>query len=150
MKTKAAKIFSDYKYGIVIFAVLAVQAIINLIPIVPVGEYLYVYYLVDFSMGSASRLLIGSIINLITDTPTIEWVTRLTVVFVFITLLVSAFLAGKVISSVKKELRLHIFIFTLFLVSGPFAFANFSRYTGFFYPYMFILSLVAIVFLFNK
>lgn len=150
MKTKAAKIFSDCKYGLIVFVALVVQAVMNMIPFRSVGEYLHVYYLVDFSMGKTSRLLIGTIVNWLTDNPDIDWVNSFVVAFVFVSLLFSSILAGKVINGVKKELKPHVLVFTLFLVSGSFTFANFSKFLGFFDIFMFLIALTAIVFLHNR
>lgn len=150
MKEKTIKFFSDYKYSLIIFCILAVQAIINMIPFEGVGELIYLYYLADLSMGKTSRLLMGTIINWLTDNPTKEFVNAFAVVFVFITLFLSSLLVGKVISGVEKELKPHVLVFTAFLVSGTFTFAGFSRYLGFFDVYLFLISLIAVVFLQSK
>lgn len=150
MKDKALKLFSDYKYSLIIFAALSIQAIMNLTPMRGVGEYLYVYYLVDFSMGKTSRLLIGTIVNWLTDSPDIDWINRFVLIFIFVTLFLSAILAGRIISGVKEELRPHALIFALFLVSGPFAFANFTKFVGFLDIFMFLVALIAIAFLYNR
>ena len=150
MKTKAAKIFSDCKYGLIVFILLTVQAVMNMIPFREVGEYLHVYYLVDFSMGKTSRLLIGSIVNWLTDSPTVEWVNKFVVVSIFLMIILVSVFAGKVINSVMKELKPQMFIFALFFVSGSLTFANFSKFIGFLDVYMFIVALVAVAFLCNR
>jgi hypothetical protein len=121
-----------------------------MIPFRGTGEYLHVYYLVDFSMGKASRLLIGTIVNWLTDAPTAEWVDRFFVVSLFLTILLASVLAGKVINNTPKELKPHILVFALFLVSGSLNFACFSKFTGFFDIYLYAVALICVVFLFNK
>ncbi len=150
MKEKALGIFSEIKYGLAVFVLLSAQAIMNMIPFQGTGEFLHVYYLVDFSMGKASRLLIGTLVNWLTDAPTPEWVDRFFVVSLFLTILLASVLAGKVINNTKKELKPHILVFALFLVSGSLNFACFSKFTGFFDIYMFAVALLCVVFLFNK
>lgn len=150
MKTKAAGIFSKCKYGLAVFIILTIQAVINMIPFSGTGEFLHVYYLVDFSMGKASRLLIGTVVNWLTDNPDIDWVNKFAAASVFLAIIITSCVIGKIINGIKPEMKPHVLVVTLFLVSGSLTFAIFSRFIGFLDIYMFIVALSAVIFLNNK
>lgn len=150
MKTKAAKIFSCCKYELIIFAALGIQALMNLFPFDGVGEYISVYYLADYSMGKASRLLIGSIVNLITDNPNMEWINAFAVTVLFLTLLLVAVFVGRVVRNTDKELRAQLYIIILFFVTGSFTFTFFSKALGMLDIYTFIAALLAVVCAYSK
>lgn len=150
MKTKAAKIFSSIKYELIIFIILGIQAALNIFESKTVGEFVRPYYIVDFSMGKTSRLLIGSIVSLFTDNPTTEWINRFATVVVFLMIILVSILAGRVIKNVEKELKPQMLVLALFLVSGCFTFYTFSRALGFFDVYMFIIALISVCFLQNR
>ena len=105
MKTKASKFISCCKYELGIFVLLCIQALMNLNEIKNMLLDFYSYYLVDFSMGKTSRLLIGSIVSLLTDKPTAAWIHGFAVVVLFLTLLATALIIGKVIKSASDEMR---------------------------------------------
>lgn len=110
----------------------------------------YSYYLVDFSMGKTSRLLIGSIVSLLTDKPTAAWIHGFAVVVLFLTLLATALIIGKVIKSASDEMRPCLLVLTLFFVSGSFTLYGFSKFFGMLDIYMYIAAMLAVVFAPNK
>lgn len=150
MKTKAAKIFSCCKYELIIFIVLAVQALAELFPFNGVGEFTSVYYLADYSMGKASRLLVGSVFNLFTDNTTMENINTFALVVLFLTLLMVAVIVGRVVRNTEAELRPQLYLMILFFVSGSFTFAFFSKVLGLLDIYMFIAAVLAVVCSFRK
>ena len=150
MKTKAAKIFSSIKYELCIFIVLAVQAIYKLYPDFSVGEYTRLYYLIDYSMGKTSRLLVGSIVKLFNPDPTPEWIAGFCMIVLGFTLLLSAVVIGKVIKCSDSEIKVQTLVLALFAVTGIFTFSNFSVYLGILDIWMFVVALVALLCLGNK
>ena len=150
MKTKAAKIFSSIKYELCIFILLAVQAVINLSKAYGVGEYLRLYYLVDFSMGKTSRLLVGSLVKLLNPDPSPEWITGFAVIVVFAVLVFATVLIGKVIRSTAAEQKPQLFALVIFFITGIFTFSGFSAFLGVLDIWMFIVALLAIVCASNK
>lgn len=152
MKEKAAKIFSSSKYGICVFVLLIVQAAVNLFypSYGGIGEYNRLYYLVDFSMGKTSRLLLGSIVSLLNDSPSVAWLNGFATVILLIAIILASVLIGKVINQTKNELKPQVLIAALFFVSGSFTMHSFSAFFGYIDVNMFIVSLVAIFFMFNK
>ena len=74
MQTNFIKFFLKIKYELVLFLMLLVQACFNLDFVNGMDRNFLLYYLVDFSMGKTSRLLIGSLVNLLTDNPTKVWI----------------------------------------------------------------------------
>ena len=150
MKAKAIKLVSCCKYEIVIFALLCIQALINILPFYGMSKKFYVYYLSDFSMGTASRMWVGSIVKLLTDHPTEKWVCGFAFVTLFIALLFSAILVGGVIRKSNDEMKPILCIFALLFSLGSFTLHGFSRFFGMLDIHMFILALLAVVFLQNK
>lgn len=145
MKTKAAKLFSCCKYELIIFAVLLIQAVSNLFTFGGVGEYTSIYYLSDYSIGINTRLLVGSIVGLINDSPTIEWITGFAIVVLVLTLLAVAFLTGKVIRNTDDEMRPQLYVIIAFMLSGSFTFSFFSIFLGSLDIYTFIVAMIAVV-----
>ncbi len=150
MKAKISKAFSCCKYELGVFFLLCIQALINLYDFIEVGEFTRLYFLIDFSMGKASRLLVGTIVNFLTDNPTIEWINTFSLIVIFLTLFFTAILIGKAIRKTDDEYKSQIYIFALFFVSGTFTMRGFSEYVGFLDIYMFIFSLLAVVCACNK
>lgn len=150
MKAKASKFVSRFGYEIGIFAVLCVQALLNRNSFSQMVDDFYSYYLVDFSMGFNSRLLVGSLVNLLTKHPTAHWLDVFSVVVLFLTLFVVALLVGKIIKCADKKYRNVLLVFVLFFVSGSFTMYGFSRYFGMLDIYMFMFAVLAVVFSTNK
>lgn len=150
MKTKAAKIFSSIKYELCIFVLLAVQAIRNLYPDFSVGEFTRLYYLVDFSMGKTSRLLVGSIVKLLNPDPSPEWIAGFCMVVLGVVFVLSSVVIGKVIKCSDSEIKAHTLVLVAFAITGMFTFSNFSLYLGFLDIWMFIIALIAIFCAWNK
>lgn len=150
MKTKVSKFASRFGYELGIFAILCIQALLNHSSFTGMVDDFYSYYLVDFSMGINSRLLVGSIVNLFTDNPTAEWLDRFTVIVLFLTLFATAIFVGRVIKCANKEYRNVLYVFVLFFVSGSFTMYGFSRYFGMLDIYMFIFAVLAVVCSTNK
>lgn len=149
MKTKAAKIFSSIKYELCIFAVLAVQAVFKMYPQFSVGEYLRLYYLIDYSMGKTSRLLIGSLVKLFNPDPSPEWIAGFCIIVLGIVLLISSIIIGKVIRCAECEIKTQTLVLVAFAVTGIFTFSNFSLYLGFLDVWMYVIALIAILCLNN-
>lgn len=145
MKTKIIDFASKFKYEISAFMLLCIQACINIDFKVGMNENFYAYYLADFSMGKTSRLLIGSLVNLLTDSPNRKWINCfagivLTVVFAF-----TAILVGRIIKLSDKEIRPVITVFSLFFVSGTFTFWGYSRFFGLLDIYMYVLTVLSLI-----
>lgn len=151
MKTKAANILSSIKYELCIFILLIVQAIINISPyFLYVGEYTRLFYLIDYSMGKTSRLLVGSIVKLFNADPSPEWIGGFATVVLVVVLLLSSIVIGKVIRSAESEYKPQALVFTAFFITGIFTFSGFSEFLGVFDIWMFIATLLAVVCAFNK
>lgn len=151
MKTKAAKILSSIKYELCIFVLLIVQAFINIYPyFLYVGEYTRLYYLVDYSIGKTSRLLVGSIVKLFNSDPSPEWIGGFATVVLVIVLLMSSIVIGKVIRTTESEYKPQALVFTVFMITGIFTFSGFSSFLGVLDIWMFIAALLAVVCAFNK
>ncbi len=150
MKTKAAKIFSSIKYELCIFVVLAVQAIMNMYPYFGVGEFTRLYYLIDFSMGKTSRLLVGSIVKLFNSDPSPEWIAGFSIVVLFAVLLLSSIVIGKVVKATAEENKNSVLVFVAFFVTGIFTFSGFSNYLGVLDIWMFLVAMLAVVCAGNK
>ncbi len=150
MKNKALKIVSCFGYELGIFVLLCIQALQNRLIMANMSTDYYSYYLVDFSMGKTSRLLIGSIVNLLTDKPTKEWIDTFVMVVFFVTLVLTSLLLGRIIKCAKKEMRNILYVFVLFFVTGSFGMYGFSHYFGMLDIYMFIFAVLAVCCLTNK
>ncbi len=150
MKTKISKVFSCCKYELGIFVLLCLQAFMNLRYFYMVGEFSRLYFLVDYSMGKASRLLVGSIVRLLTDNPTSEWIKNFSLIVLFITIFFTAIFVGKAIKRTDESLRTQVYIFAMFFVSGSFTMYNYSKFVGLLDIYMFIFAAFAAVFACNK
>ncbi len=151
MKTKAANIFSSIKYELCIFLLLAIQAVFTISPFFfYVGEHTRLYYLIDFSMGKTSRLLVGSIVKLLNADPSPEWIGGFATVVLALVLLMSSIVIGKVIRSVGNEYKPQVLVLTAFLITGLFTFSGFSEFLGVLDIWMFIAALLAVVCAFNK
>lgn len=152
MKTKALNFFSAIKYQLIVFVVMAGQALLIMNPFhfEGVGEFMTVYYLVDWSMVKASRTWVGTLTSLLTDHPTQGWINGFAVAIVFIAIFMVSFLVGKIIKNVENEIKPQAIIAALFLVTGTFTFYGFSKYLGFLDIHLFIIALASVVFLNNK
>ncbi|MEE1011322.1 MAG: hypothetical protein U0L11_04720 [Acutalibacteraceae bacterium] len=150
MKTKALNFFSAVKYQLILFVLMAGQAIITMFQSEGVGPHLSIYYLVDLSMIKASRTWVGTLASILTDHPTQEWISKFAVVIVFLMIFIVSVAAGKVIKNVEKEIKPQIFVVALFLITGTFTFYPFYRYLGMVDIHMCIIAVVSLVFLNNK
>lgn len=152
MKTKALNFFSAIKYQLITFVLLAVQVIYTMISFdsYHVGKTMTMYYLVDLSMLKSSRTWVGTLVSLLTDHPSYEWINGFATVILFIAVFITAFLVGKVIKNVENEIRPQAIIAALFLVTGSFTLQMFSKNFGFLDIHLFIIALVSVVFLNNK
>lgn len=145
MKTKAVNLISKYKYELAAFLLLCIQACINIDFSRGMSERFYSYYLVDFSMGKTSRLLIGSLVNLLTDRPTVVWINCFAAVVLVLTFALTSILIGRIIKSVDSEMRSCIVVFSLFFVSGAFTFYGFSKFFGLLDIYMYLLAVFSVL-----
>lgn len=151
MKSKALNLLDKYKHELGIFVLLCLQALVlNFRSLWYMDENFIVYYLADFSMGKTSRLLIGSIVNLFTDSPTELWLNNFARVVLVLTFVFTAAVVGNAIKNVKEEMRIPAYAVALFFVTGSFTMYSFSRFFGLLDIYMFVFSLLAIVFAQNK
>lgn len=150
MKTKAVKILDCCKYELGIFVILAVQALINLYPFNGMSENFYVYYLVDFSISKTSRMLIGSLVNLLTDKPTVGWVNTFATVVLFAALVFVAVVLGQVIRASESDVKPQILVAVLFFATGSVTLAGFSKFFGMLDIYMFFFTVVAVIFARNR
>lgn len=150
MKTKVSKIFSCFGYELGIFIVFCVQAFLNREMIINMENDFYSYYLIDYSMGINARMLVGSVVNLLTDNPTAAWLKGFMIAVLVLSMLGVAILIGQVIRHIKEEYKKPLFVFVLFFVFGTFTMYGFSRYFGLLDVHMFIVALVSIICLQNK
>lgn len=150
MKTKVSKIVSCFGYELGIFIIFCVQAFLNRGMILNMENDFYSYYLVDFSMGINSRLLVGSIVELFTDNPTAEWLKGFMIAVLVLVMLGVSIFIGRVIRCANKEYKNVLYVFVLFFVFGTFTMYGFSRYFGLIDIYMFAVSLISVACLTNK
>ena len=141
---------SFVKYELPVMILLFGQAIYNLIPFDGVGNLLQLYYLIDYSMSKTSRLFVGSLVRLINENPSKEWINGFALTVLTITLILVSLLVGGVIRNTDKELRPTLYVFIAFLVTGSFAMENFSKFLGVLDIWMFLAALLAVICAYNK
>ncbi len=145
VKAKALDFFAKSKYELVMLAVLCIQALINIDMSYGMAHGFLVYYLADFSMGKTSRLIIGSIVNLLTDNPTLEWINCFAAILLLLIFILTAVLVGKVIKSTDPELQVCVFVISLFFVTGEFSVSTFSKFFGICDVYMYLATVISLV-----
>lgn len=150
MKAKITGILLKCKYELGILIMLLIHSAINFIFEDGMSKFFVPYYLVDFSMGINSRLWVGSIVSLLTDHPTENWINWFARIILFLGLVITAILLGRVVKMAKKEMRIVLYGFILFFCSGSLTTACFSKYIGILDIHMYILALVAIAFVHHK
>lgn len=150
MKTKVSKIISYFGYELGIFIILGIQAFFNRGMIINMENDFNSYYLLDYSMGFNSRMLVGSFVNLLTDNPTASWLKGFMITVLVLTLLAVSLLLGRIIRCTEKEKRNVLYVFVLFFVFGTLTMYGFSRYFGLLDIHMFICALLAVVCATNK
>ncbi len=150
MADKLKSFVQRWKYELIIFLMTMVPVIINIEKLTHIHRMFIQYYLYDFSMGINSRVLIGSIVNLLNPHPTEEWIRGFALVFLVSGMLLTAIVLAGVIKKADAENRLTIFVFILFFVSGAYTISIFSRFFGMLDIHMYILALLSVVFLQNK
>lgn len=150
MKTKVSKVISCFGYELGIFIIFCVQAFFNRGMILNMENDFNSYYLIDFSMGFNSRMLVGSFINLLTDNPTAEWLKGFMITILVLAYLGVSVLLGQIIRHAKKEYKNILYVFVLFFVFGTLTMYGFSRYFGLLDIHLFICALLAVVCATNK
>ncbi len=150
MKTKVSKIILYFGYELGIFIILGIQAFFNRGMIINMENDFNSYYLLDYSMGFNSRMLVGSFVNLLTDNPTASWLKGFMITVLVLTLLAVSLLLGRIIRCTEKEKRNVLYVFVLFFVFGTLTMYGFSRYFGLLDIHMFICALLAVVCATNK
>lgn len=150
LKIKIPAIIEKCKYELGVFLLLIIQACMNIDFRFGMDTNFYTYYLADFSMGKTSRLLIGSLVNLLTDKPTVTWINCFAAVVLFLTLVVTSLLIGKVIKSTEGKMRTVITVFSLFSVSGAFTLWGYSKFFGILDIYMYLFTVISVVAAHNK
>ncbi len=144
MKEKISGILLKCKYELGIFIMLIIHSLIHFRYYNGMPRYFLPQYLVDFSMGINSRLWVGSIVSLLTDHPTENWINWFSRIILLLGLLMTAVVLGRVVRLTKKEERLVLFGFILFFCSGSLTVACFSKYSGLLDIHMYILTIVAV------
>lgn len=109
---KAILLLRSANYEIVVFAILMLQAIMIIDWDNPVSDVCLPFYAIDYRAGFASRMLIGSIVELLTDKITLNWITGFTAISLTITFFLTALLIGKLLRTAKVDIR----SFTVFCV----------------------------------
>ncbi|MBQ2847708.1 MAG: hypothetical protein IJE74_05570 [Clostridia bacterium] len=145
MKTKLLNFVTNIKYEIVIFLMLCVRACLNLDFQRGMDKNFLVYYLVDFSMGKTSRLLIGSLVNVLTDTPTKAWINCFAGIVLILTFILTAILIGKLIKSSNDTIKPAVFVFSMFFASGIFTLYGYSRFFGMLDIYMYLFTVFSLM-----
>ena len=150
MKIKIPPALEKFRYELSAFLLLVIQACMNIDFRNGMDNNFYVYYLADFSMGKTSRLLIGSLINLLTDKPTTVWLNCFAAVVLLLTFILTSLLVGRVIKSTEGKMRTVITVFSLFFVSGAFTFWGFSKFFGILDIYMYLLAVISVIAAHNR
>lgn len=150
MKTKALNFANKFKYELGIFVLLCLQALLNFNDLKGISDMFLSHYLVDFSMGKTSRLFVGSIVNILTDNPTEEWLNWFARIVLLLTLILTAAVLGRVVRKTKDEMKLPVYAFLLFFATGSFTMHGFSCFFGMLDVHMFIFAVIAVVFAQNR
>lgn len=150
MKTKTTKFITGIKYEILFFALLCIRACMNLDFSSGMDKNFLLYYLVDFSMSKTSRVMIGSLVNLLTDNPTREWINCFAAVILILTFILTSVIISRIIKYADDEMRPCVFVLSLFFVSGSFTLHGFSSFFGMLDIYMYLFTVFALVALNNK
>jgi len=136
-----------YKYEFLIFLVLLVQSIPALFR--GPSEY-YIAYLFDYKIGYVSRVLIGSLINLLTNNLTVAWLrTFITTVYILVFMLV-ALLLGKLIRHTNADKRRFLIFTIAYFLIAKYAMWVWFIYFGIFDIFWFSFAILAIIAVNNR
>ncbi|MBQ8762933.1 MAG: hypothetical protein IJZ07_02365 [Clostridia bacterium] len=150
MAEKLKSFVVRWKYEAVIFLMTMIPVLFNYGKLAEIHRMYVPYYLFDFSMGINSRVLVGSLVKLLTSHPTEEWITGFATVILIFGMLLTAFALGGVVKNSKSENKFAVFVFIVFFVSGAYTISLFSRFFGMLDIHMYILALISVVFAQNK
>ncbi len=150
MLARTKNAFLDFKYEFAIIAMLCIPAIRNFECLKSMIDGFYPFYLVDFSMGINSRMLVGSVVSLLTDHPTEEWLNWFARIVLFLGMLLTAVVLGRVIRATKAEDRNILYVFILMFTFGTLTLDTFFYYMGFLDIHMYIIALLGICFANNR
>ncbi len=150
MKTKILAVTDKFKYELGIFALLLVQALLNVKRLTGMDSNFLVYYLSDFSMAKTSRMLVGSFINLLTDHPTEIWINNFARIVLFLSMITVAALLGRIVKKVDADKRVPLYALILFFCTGTFTMHIFSAFFGMMDIYMFMFAVLSIACLQNR
>ncbi len=103
------------------------------------------FYLVDYSVGFCSRLLIASIVSLITDNFSNEWLTGFCIASNLIAYLLYAILAGRVIRKLKDNTATLAKAAAFTVALFPLGMTVFAHWFGMLDIFMFIIAMITVV-----
>lgn len=149
-KDKLLLLFDKFGYELFVFILLAVQVLDNSHRTEAMSPIRTTFYLGDLSMGFASRLIIGSFVNLLTDNPTPEWLASYGRVVLWAVLIAVSIVLGRILRKTAKEMKDAALIFTLFFCTGSLTLYGFSYFFGMLDIYMFIAMLASALLINNK
>ena len=150
MADKIKAFASRWKNEAVIFLMTMITVLINIDKLSGIHHMFVTYYLPDFSMGFNSRILVGSLVNLLNPHPTEEWLRNFAIVFLVAGMFLTAIVLGRVVKNTNDDNKLSVWVFILFFVSGPLTISLFSRFFGMLDIHIYILTIIAVVFAGNK
>lgn len=148
---KFQKMLLKFKYELLIFALLLMQAGLRIHWAHPVRTDFLTLFLLDYKVGYSSRLLIGSLVNVFAHSVITEkWLFGFILVSYSITYFILALLLGKLIRSADENLKnIIIFLVAVFIFTS-FSIRVFIQYIGLLDIYWFLLSLIAVVCMRNR
>ncbi len=150
LKDKALNLIIKIKYELAVFILLCIQACMSLDFLNGMVDRFLVYYLADFSMAINSRLLIGSLVNLLTDHPTETWINCFAGIVLVLTLLFTSIIIGRIIRQTDEKFLPCILVLTLFFTSGSFTLYGFSEFFGLLDIYMYLFVVISALIVRNK
>lgn len=137
-----------YKYELTIFLLIMLPAI----PAFYTGpSRYYLGYLFDYKIGLTSRLLIGSIVDLLAKGKISEsWLRGFITITYLVVFIIVTFLLGKLLRSVNADIKTVAIFMVVFILLAKYGMWVWPIYFGIFDIFWFLFTLLAIVFLENR
>lgn len=145
------KFYKSHNIAVFLFCSLCLYSVfIGEGKIEKIGDYALSFHAVDFSMGFASKIVVGQIYNLFFDSVTQRNAMLLEILFLVVFFIIVSFLLENFIRKTDAEHRKNIFIGVILLLIGPCTFSLITKTIGMLDTYWLFSCALFFVFLSRK
>lgn len=102
-------------------------------------------YIGDFSIGLSSRLLVGSVLSLFSDTVTADMIDIFAKVFLYLSFVLQSLLSACIIKKGLRDKNIFLILLAVLFVMNPVSVCTYARYFGVLDLFFYVVFLFAVI-----